>query len=106
MSRNNAPRVSQRDFVHPFHCAFHLISFLQRTTLTYLIGETVDHGTAKELLAAFAAGETDKLCETKGLDFIDREKAKRQASEHAQNMYDEQYGGQDQYDPNSTQNPF
>ena len=30
---------------------------------------------------AQVGGEVDKLCETKGLDFIDREKAKRQARE-------------------------
>jgi hypothetical protein len=33
----------------------------------------------KELLAGFAAAEVDKLVETKGLDYIDREKAKRHA---------------------------
>ncbi|BGP64341.1 hypothetical protein NBRC10512v2_005698 [Rhodotorula toruloides] len=39
---------------------------------------------ARELLAAFAAAEADKLIETKGLDFIDREEAKRQARQHAE----------------------
>ena len=70
--------------------------------LTCIAGEAVDHGTAKEILAALAAGEADKLVETKGLDAVDREKAKRQASEQAKAMYDEQYGGMDQYDPNTT----
>lgn len=39
---------------------------------------------AKELLAAFAAAEVDKLVETKGLDSIDRERAKRQAQQQAE----------------------
>ena len=63
------------------------------------IGETVSHGFAKELLAGFAAAEADKLAETKGLDFLDREKAKHHAKKQAEHLYDEQYGNQDQYDP-------
>lgn len=55
-------------------------------------GEEVNHGFIKEMLAGVAAGEVDKLAETKGLDYIDREKAKRQAGEQAQQMYDQQYG--------------
>lgn len=39
---------------------------------------------AKELIAAFAAAEVDKLVETKGLDGIDRERAKRQAQQQAE----------------------
>lgn len=34
---------------------------------------------AKELLAGFAGAFIDREVETKGLDFVDREKAKRQA---------------------------
>lgn len=41
---------------------------------------------ARELLAAFAAAEADKLIETKGLDFMDREEAKRQARQHAEQV--------------------
>ncbi|KAI9305801.1 CipC protein [Cunninghamella echinulata] len=40
-------------------------------------GEEVTHSTAKELLAAFTGATVDRLVETKGLDFIDREKAKQ-----------------------------
>lgn len=54
-------------------------------------GKPQSHQLAKELLAGFAAAEVDKLCETKGLDFIDREKAKRQAKQNAENMYSERY---------------
>jgi hypothetical protein len=47
--------------------------------------------------------QVDKLAETKGEDWFDREKAKRQAKEHAERMYDEHYvdnQGASQYDPN------
>ncbi|CDR44329.1 RHTO0S09e02696g1_1 [Rhodotorula toruloides] len=47
-------------------------------------GKPESHQKARELLAAFAAAEADKLIETKGLDFIDREEAKRQARQHAE----------------------
>lgn len=51
------------------------------------------------MLVGFAGAEVDKLAETKGMDFVDREEAKRKASDNVSNMYDQQYGGQDQYDP-------
>lgn len=62
-------------------------------------GKTVSHGFAKEALAALAGAEVDKLCETKGLDFIDREKAKRHAEKQAQEAYDSHYGDLNEYDP-------
>ena len=62
-------------------------------------GQPVSHGFAKEALAGLAAAEVDKLFETKGLDFLDREKAKRHAKQQAEHLYDQQYSGQDQYDP-------
>ncbi|KAF8855028.1 hypothetical protein BDZ45DRAFT_676527 [Acephala macrosclerotiorum] len=63
-------------------------------------GKPVSHQFAKEMLVGLAGGEVDKLAETKGMDWVDREKAKHHAKENVQNMYDQQYGGQDQYDPN------
>ncbi|KAK3685506.1 hypothetical protein B0T22DRAFT_220293 [Podospora appendiculata] len=60
-------------------------------------GKTVSHGVAKEAIAALAAAEADKLFESKGLDFIDREKVKHHAKRQAEDLYDQQYGGQDQY---------
>ncbi|PYH81362.1 putative phosphoglycerate mutase family protein [Aspergillus uvarum CBS 121591] len=42
-------------------------------------GKPESHEMAKELLAGFAGAFIDREVETKGLDFIDREKAKRQA---------------------------
>ena len=55
-------------------------------------GESVSHPLMKEMLAGFAAAEVDKLFETKGLDFLDREKAKRHAIQQAHRLADEQYG--------------
>ena len=37
---------------------------------------------AKELFAGFAGAFIDREVETKGLDFVDRERAKRHAQEH------------------------
>ena len=42
---------------------------------------------------ALAGAEVDKLVETRGLDFVDKERAKRQAQDHAVQAYDEQYAG-------------
>ncbi|KAJ6261557.1 hypothetical protein Dda_4227 [Drechslerella dactyloides] len=61
-------------------------------------GEPVNHEFAKELLGGLAAMEADKLVETKGRDAWDRERVKRQAREQAENMYDQQYGGQDRHE--------
>jgi len=47
------------------------------------------------MLAGIAGGEVDKLCETKGADYIDRERAKRQASENTSQMYDQHYRQQE-----------
>jgi hypothetical protein len=57
---------------------------------------------AKEMLAGFAGAEIDKLFETKGLDHLDREKAKKHAQKQAEHLYDQHYGKQgDEFDPNS-----
>eukprot|EP00246_Nothoceros_aenigmaticus_P005954 TRINITY_DN18536_c0_g1_i1.p1 TRINITY_DN18536_c0_g1~~TRINITY_DN18536_c0_g1_i1.p1 ORF type:complete len:126 (+),score=30.97 TRINITY_DN18536_c0_g1_i1:87-464(+) len=71
-------------------------------------GKPVSHAFAKELLAGIAGAEIDKLAETKGLDWVDREKAKNHAREQTENMYDEHYvqnQGADQYDPNQYDPP-
>ncbi|KAK3325587.1 hypothetical protein B0H66DRAFT_599739 [Apodospora peruviana] len=60
-------------------------------------GKQVSHGVAKEALAALAAAEADKLVETKGLDFVDRERTKHHAKKQVEQLYDSQYGGQDNY---------
>ncbi|MCJ1341055.1 hypothetical protein MMC09_006351 [Bachmanniomyces sp. S44760] len=66
-------------------------------------GKTVNHAFAKELLAGFVGGEVDKLAETKGMDFYDKERAQGHAQQSAGNMYDQHYiqnQGADQYNPN------
>lgn len=62
-------------------------------------GEPVKHQFAKEMIAGIAGAEVDKLFETKGLDYIDREKAKRHAEKQAEHLYQEQYGDMDEYNP-------
>jgi len=42
-------------------------------------GQPASHAEAKELLAGFSGAFVDRIAETKGLDFIDRERTKRQA---------------------------
>ncbi|KAG0341444.1 hypothetical protein BG000_009052 [Podila horticola] len=49
------------------------------------------HKLTKEIFAAMAGAEADKLFETQGLDFIDREKAKHAAKKNAERIYDEKY---------------
>ncbi|KAF8655277.1 hypothetical protein AX16_003176 [Volvariella volvacea WC 439] len=41
-------------------------------------GHPSDHATAKEILAGFAGAFIDREVETKGLDWVDRERAKRE----------------------------
>ncbi|KAG8743511.1 hypothetical protein FRC10_011902 [Ceratobasidium sp. 414] len=47
-------------------------------------GEPDSHAKAKEILAGFAGAFVDREVETRGLDFIDRERAKRQAQAQAE----------------------
>lgn len=68
-------------------------------------GETVDHGLAKEALAGFAGAGVDYLAETKGEDFVDKEKAKHEAKKRAEQLYDQQYGDQPNYNPQDTNPP-
>ncbi|KAG9095732.1 hypothetical protein FS749_009905 [Ceratobasidium sp. UAMH 11750] len=51
-------------------------------------GAPDSHQRAKEILAGFAGAFVDREVETRGLDFIDRERAKRQAADQAQQAYD------------------
>ncbi|KAF2646676.1 hypothetical protein P280DRAFT_475523 [Massarina eburnea CBS 473.64] len=71
-------------------------------------GKPVSHAFAKEVLAGFAGAEVDKLAETKGEDWFDKEKAKHQAKQNAEHMYEEHYErGQnaDQYHPDQYSRP-
>ncbi|KAI0335478.1 hypothetical protein GY45DRAFT_1342545 [Cubamyces sp. BRFM 1775] len=49
-------------------------------------GKPQSHEKAKEIMAGFAGAFIDRMVETKGLDFIDREKAKRHASERVEEV--------------------
>ncbi|KAI8820398.1 uncharacterized protein EV422DRAFT_68723 [Fimicolochytrium jonesii] len=55
-------------------------------------GAPPSHEKMKELLAGFAAAEVDKQFETKGIDWLDRDKAKKHAIAQAHKLADEQYG--------------
>jgi len=68
-------------------------------------GKPVSHAFAKELLAGFAGAEVDKLAETKGEDFFDKERSKHEAKKRAEQLYDDHYGDQDQYDPGNQAPP-
>ncbi|CAE6445193.1 unnamed protein product [Rhizoctonia solani] len=47
-------------------------------------GQPPDHAQAKQILTGLTGAFIDREVETKGLDFIDRERAKRQAQEQAE----------------------
>ncbi|KAI9323737.1 hypothetical protein BX666DRAFT_1889939 [Dichotomocladium elegans] len=51
-------------------------------------GNPTDHAMAKQLLAGFAGAMVDKLIETKGLDALDRYKAKQHAEDQLGEYYD------------------
>ncbi|KAF9161620.1 hypothetical protein DFQ27_007286 [Actinomortierella ambigua] len=50
-----------------------------------------DHKLTKEIFAGMAGAEADKLFETRGLDALDREEARRQAERQAAEIYDQKY---------------
>ncbi|CEI61498.1 hypothetical protein FVEN_g9409 [Fusarium venenatum] len=47
-------------------------------------GEPDSHAQAKEILAGFVGAFVDREIETKGLDYVDAEKAKRHGRQHAE----------------------
>ncbi|OQD98964.1 hypothetical protein PENVUL_c068G08902 [Penicillium vulpinum] len=51
-------------------------------------GEPDSHAKAKEILAGFAGAFVDREVETRGLDFIDRERAKYDARQQVHDAYD------------------
>ncbi|KAI0337647.1 hypothetical protein BDW22DRAFT_1363908 [Trametopsis cervina] len=55
-------------------------------------GQPQSHAEAKEIIAGLAGAFIDREFETKGLDFIDKEKAKRDAKRQAQEAYDNNNG--------------
>jgi hypothetical protein len=62
-------------------------------------GEEVNHAFAKEAIAAIAGVEADRLAETTGADWIDKEKAKHEAKKKSEQLYDQHYGNEENYNP-------
>ncbi|KAF8476623.1 hypothetical protein DFH94DRAFT_100430 [Russula ochroleuca] len=58
-------------------------------------GKPANHAKAKEIIAGLAGAFIDKEVETHGLDFIDKQKAKRHAERHTEETIN-QYGGYNQ----------
>lgn len=57
------------------------------------------------MLAGFVGGEVDKLAETKGENWVHKEEVQHKAKKDADQLYDDHYGGQDQFDPNQDRSP-
>lgn len=55
-------------------------------------GQPASHSQAKELLAGFAGAFIDREFETRGLDTIDKEKAKYEARKQLHSAYDDNDG--------------
>ncbi|RMJ21881.1 cipC-like antibiotic response protein [Aspergillus sp. HF37] len=65
-------------------------------------GKSVSHSFAKEAIAGIVGSQIDRLAETKGMDELEKHKAKRHAEENAHQMYSEHYEremGAGEYDP-------
>jgi len=54
-------------------------------------GQPDSHAKAKEILAGFSGAFIDRIVETKGLDFVDREKAKHHAKEQLADASSQDY---------------
>lgn len=54
-------------------------------------GKPQSHERAKELMAGFAGAFIDRMVETKGLDYVDKEKAKHDAKKHVEVVATEAY---------------
>ena len=78
MVRPRFPLVVSDKYIVPFK------------TLTEIYpGDPGSHQEAKEIAAAFSGAFIDREVETRGLDFIDREKAKRMAQDQNNQAIDQ-----------------
>ncbi|RMZ77897.1 hypothetical protein DV738_g4169, partial [Chaetothyriales sp. CBS 135597] len=68
-------------------------------------GKPVSHAFAKEALAGIVGATVDRLVETKGLDKLDEEKARRHAHHTAEKIYDNHYGDHHEFDPSRKEPP-
>ncbi|KAI0320815.1 hypothetical protein OF83DRAFT_1274953 [Amylostereum chailletii] len=55
-------------------------------------GQPESHSKAKELAAGFAGAFIDRIVETKGLDFVDKEKAQYHARQNTDQNINNDYG--------------
>ncbi|KAJ5819041.1 hypothetical protein N7474_004632 [Penicillium riverlandense] len=55
-------------------------------------GKPESHEKAKEIMAGFAGAFVDREVETRGLDFVDKEKAKHRARQHIEKVSREDAG--------------
>ncbi|KAJ7123982.1 hypothetical protein C8R43DRAFT_1031494 [Mycena crocata] len=53
-------------------------------------GQPDSHAKAKEIIAGLSGAFIDRIVETKGLDFIDKQKAKRHAEERTEETFTEE----------------
>jgi hypothetical protein len=74
------------------HLSFARIVLEANVLLFNLLGKPQSHEEAKEIMAGFAGAFIDREVETKGLDFIDREKAKRHSQQHIDEVSGESLG--------------
>ncbi|KAF9148727.1 hypothetical protein BG015_009534 [Linnemannia schmuckeri] len=65
--------------------AFEVMKFIERSR------PEDKHKLTRELFAAMAGAEVDKLFESGGLDFLDRERATMQARQETEKLYDQNY---------------
>ncbi|KIO25187.1 hypothetical protein M407DRAFT_25514 [Tulasnella calospora MUT 4182] len=54
-------------------------------------GKPQSHEKAKEILAGFAGAFVDRIVETKGLDYVDKEKAKHAAKKQLEEGVAQEY---------------
>ncbi|KAI7868415.1 hypothetical protein BDF14DRAFT_1956388 [Spinellus fusiger] len=53
-------------------------------------GKPSGHAEAKQLISGFSADAVDRIFETKGLDYLDKQKAKQSAENQAFDFYDKE----------------
>lgn len=92
LSRTTSARKVSLNFapcLHPLRTLFKLLVVFSAAIANSALvpsGKPISHQFAKELLVGFAAAEVDKLAETKGEDWFDKERAKHEAKKNAEHM--------------------
>lgn len=62
-------------------------------------GKPVNHALAKEALAAAVSFETEKLFEKDVVPWAEKKQVEHHARKQAEEMYEQQYGGKDEWHP-------